>query len=294
MLRYWGAWTVLVLVGCSSTGMGLQDGLGGAAGVGVGGAAGAGRGGAPGLAGAPPDGGITGAAGGALRLVSCASDNPPCPKCSDARYPSVMEFCVTESDAATRPDLSVPIYTGPATIVSVDEVTGSYCQEAGFSGSNEPKKRIVLQIPDRAPLTVYLRIPNLPAGRFTAGASVEVDVVGHGPAEFFEGSSQQITLSRAGKVLAFAAAVGGPGVRVPVTVKAVGDYVCQPTACAYSQFSVAVSAGGSAAIILPGQTTQLGTMSVTFGRYEAFVSDGTCDPAAKYSFDIAGFDTAAE
>src|SRR3954471_17459965 len=155
MVRRWGAWTVLVLVGCSSTDMGLQDGVGGAAaagvggaaGAGLGGAAGAGVGGAPGLAGAPPDGGITGAAGGVLRAVACASDNPPCPKCSDARYPSVMEFCVTESDAATRPDLSVPLYTGPATIVSVDEVTGSYCQEAGFSGSNEPKKRIVLQIP---------------------------------------------------------------------------------------------------------------------------------------------------
>jgi hypothetical protein len=313
MLHRWGVWMVVVLVGCSSTGKGLQDGTGGTAGAGLGGSlglAGGGPGGTAGTAGSGvggfagvggetvPGTGRGGTAGGnGLPHAACADESPPCPTCSDVGAPlPVIQFCAkSEADASSSGTYWIERYNGPATIASVDEVPGGACYGGGTTPPTEPMNRIVLQIPDRSPVTVYLQIPNLPAGRFTAGASVDVDVDGRG-AQFFQRSSQQIILSRAGKVLAFAAATGGDtaGLRVPVTLTLGGEYVCQPAPCAFTRRSMGVSAGGSEAVLLPGQTAQLGTMSVTFGRFESFITDGRCDPSAVSYLDIAGFDISAD
>jgi hypothetical protein len=213
--------------------------------------------------------------------------------CSGFPLTPPLRFCVFEDqppDASSMQSMDFDNYKGTATVVSVEAVTGDTCQD--HLSIVVPTEKIVLQLPQRLPLTVFLGLPNLPPEQLVPGDTVEVDIA-TSPAfqSLFEGPSQQMVLSRAGKVLAFAGLNGLANFTdYGITLQG-GDPVCVPTACSFVSRSERVTAGGSQALLVPGQTAQVGTMSITLGRSHWWSSEGGCDGSS--AFQVGGFDTTA-
>jgi hypothetical protein len=277
---------------------GVAGGLGGGAGSGgtggIGGIGGLGGGGTGGVAGTGGLGvGGTGGVGGIGG--QCVDDTGSgCPVCGTTWPTPVTAFCVVDDQAK----LVQTNVSGTATITSVSEVagTGDNCRGVNYEASTEPTNQIVLQLPGRAPLTVFLRIPGLPSDRLKPGDTVDVDLA----AGFFGwGQGQRIVLSRAGKVLAFAnAGDAWPSFeKQRITVMSDGA-LCKPKACTWTSYRVRIIVGDQEAVFRPGQTMQVGNMSVSFNRALSWSTTddggggGGCD-AGPHS-EMGGFDTTAE
>jgi hypothetical protein len=195
------------------------------------------------------------------------------------------------ADASSQQTDVFDNFKGAATIASVEAVPGGNCKDE-YLPSTATTEKLVLQLPGRLPLTVFLRLPNLPAGRFMAGDAVDVDVT---TSElFFQGRNQQMVLSRGGRLLAFAALTRwGPAdfSDQGITFQP-GAASCVPDSCSFIRYGERVSVGASEAVLQPGQTAQVGTMSISLGRSDMWNpgTNGSCD--ASNIFELGGFDTA--
>ena len=187
----WFGLAFAVFAACSNTGA-TQDGKGGAgragepettgvgglgiAGVG-GGSAGVG-GGSAGVGGgsAGVGGGSAGVGGiGGTGYVCAGVTDPACPVCAaswDTKTP-IAEFCFVDQQGKVPSPFTE---TGTATIVSVTEVAGTPgdCRAVIFAPSTEPTKQILLQITGGPLVTVFLKVPGLPADRLNPGDTIDV------------------------------------------------------------------------------------------------------------------------
>ncbi len=114
---------------------------------------------------------------------------------------------------------------------------------------------------------------------------------------FFQGLAQQIVLSRGGSVLAFAAlsrygttSLADYGISIQM-----GAATCADSNCSFTHYDSQVNVGGTEAVLAPGQSALVGTLSISLGRSDVWnptTTNGACD--ASNIFQVAGFDTTAD
>jgi len=249
-------------------------GVAGAAGTGVAGAAGTGMAGAGGTAGV---GGVTG--------TGNVGGNPPCVTAGQAgaaggaggasTAPADIESCAY--DASSQPVLSS--VSASVTVTSVDQVAEGNCNFISFplrTPSSAPSTKVTLQTADQQSWSVYLRIPGLPADVLAVGAKFDLAITAQ--SVFWQGDGQLITLSQAGKLVAF----GYSGFTLP-SLSDFGialtniDATCMPYSCAFAHLGVHVVHGTDAADVLERQTARIGDLSFTLTTNIQWVAGGACD-----------------
>jgi hypothetical protein len=258
------------LIGCAAIGMlamacssgqTTPDGGGGVGGGGIGGGGG-GRGGVGGAISCGGQGGLA---------------NNSCPFCPTTQPLNLIEACALAADGAPL-KMSV---SASVTVVSVDDVPGGNCQRVDYTSSGDTTRRLGLQATAGGQRwTVYMRIPNLPAGIITATDALDLVVTASTGGFLSPGEAQQtIALVRAGQLLAFGVAdgsalpqLGSFGIQVSD-----GGEACVVERCANVPRRTQVTVGNTAATLDQGETRQVGDVSFTVEEHSRWFSNGGCD-----------------
>jgi len=276
----------LLAVGCSSAVKPLHDATGGVQGTGgvlaTGGAAGGS--GAPGIggaAGAPGTGGIAGISGVGGGLPACPPpDSSVGGSYGAAAAPAGVESCVY--DSTNNPFLTATNTTTTVTILSIDQVPDGNCLflHVPATVSAVPSTKVILQTAGQQRLTMYMRIPNLPANVLLPGDSFELSLIAApGDGSLLDGPSQMITLSRNGQLVLFGYAGGllaSPSFGITITG---ASATCTATICNWLHYSVNVHNGTDMAVVHEGETTEIGNLSFTLSAALQWYSSGGCDGA---------------
>jgi hypothetical protein len=256
-------------------GSGTGGGVGGISGVG-GGVGGSGVGGG-GIGGIPATAGRGGSGG----AISCGGQggltNNSCPFCPTTQPLNLIEACVL-AENGTPLKMSV---SASVTVVSVDDVPGGNCQRVDYATTGGTTRKLVLQATTGGqPWTVYMRVPNLPAGIISANDAVDLVVTASTGGFLSPGEAQQtIALARAGQLIAFGVAdgsalpqLGSFGIQVSD-----GGEACKVERCANVPRRTQVTVGNMAATLDQGETQQVGDVSFTVEEHSRWFSNGGCD-----------------
>lgn len=263
-------------------------------GGGGGGAAAVGGGSGPGGAGVAGAGGGIGGAGGAGGVGGASS----------------LPVCAAPAHAV---DLNVVGSNGQLVTGSFDDhvvvAAAGRCADAGCPPPSLPDGgtgslssedlRIVLTRSNGASLTLYLKIPHMPADALKTGDEFELSVSASLDPFFVTTVNQTISLVRAGRLIVFAAQLsnfGAPSLpfldRVGLMLED-GGVVCEEgpdASCRLRQHAVRVTpAAGVSTLVQTGQTVRVGEqLSFTSDRYDDYRStSGDCD--TKSVTRMAGF-----
>jgi hypothetical protein len=151
--------------------------------------------------------------------------------------------------------------------------------------------RIVLDRSNGGPLTLYLKVPQMPLDALKVGETYDLTAAAGIDAIFETTVDQTVTLLRGGRLVVFAAQLRKFGVpllpdlhRAGVVLED-GGLTCDQGpggsvsfSCGVRQHAVRVTTTtGGSAVVQPRQTTEVADLSFTSDSYDEYVDSGFCD-----------------
>jgi hypothetical protein len=181
--------------------------------------------------------------------------------------------------------------TETLTVVSVGDGSTLDC-DGLRSSSTVDTRAIVLETVDLEHLTLLLRMPGLPDDALLVNDVVGMDLRASPGGPLFFPPTQTVVLTRNDELLLFVATDGFTATLAPHDIAmSDGGKMCGilglPLACGFVDHRLRVRSGTSESTFEPGQTKQVGTLSVTLDQYNSREGGGGCDAAG--SFRVGAF-----